>query len=185
VIRRKGVDLLAESFVRLALRHHDLWLIIAGPQRKADNSEIDEEFVRAVRERIDRAGVASRAVWTGMVRDKNALARHYHAADIFVLPTRAEGLGNVLIEAAAAGLAAVVTDLPGITDCAISRGETGLFFPPEDIDALTWAIERLVTEPTLRAKMGQAAHAHSKQFGFENYCSLLRAFYLKVAGHSM
>jgi glycosyltransferase involved in cell wall biosynthesis len=123
-------------------------------------------------------------VWTGMVRDKYAVARFYSAADVFVFPTRAEGFGNVLIEAAAAGLPAVVTNLHGITDCAVTDGETGILFPPDDIDALTQAVERLVTDPTLRAKMGQAARAHSKRFGFENYCGHLRSFYLKVAGFS-
>jgi glycosyltransferase involved in cell wall biosynthesis len=119
-----------------------------------------------------------------MLHDRDALARHYSVADIFVFPTRAEGLGNVLIEAAAAGLPAVVTNLPGITDCAVADGETGLLFPPEDTDALTRAIEQLVSDPALRARMSQAARAHSKRFGFEEYCRQLKAFYLKVAGVS-
>jgi glycosyltransferase involved in cell wall biosynthesis len=183
VIRRKGVDLLAESFARLASRHHDLWLVTVGPNSRAESPAIiDDEFVRAARERIDLAGAAPRVVWAGTVRDKNVLSQYYSAADIFVLPTRAEGLGNVLIEAAAAGVPAVATNLPGVTDSVVVDGETGFLFPPGDVDALTQAIERLVTDSALRARMGQAARVQSKRFGFEEYCRQLKAFYLKVAG---
>lgn len=180
VTRRKGVDLLVEGFARLALRHHDLWLIIAGQQSKMESPGVDEEYVRSLRDRIDRAGVASRVVWTGMLRDKSVVAQHYSAADIFVFPTRAEGMPNVLIEATAAGLPTVATCLPGITDYAVRDGETGLLFPPEDVDAMARAIEQLISDPTLRAKMGQAARARSKRFGFEDYCRQLKAFYLEV-----
>ena len=176
VDRRKGIDLLAECFTRLAVRHHSLWLIAVGPPG------YDHEFVRSVRERIDRAGVATRVVWTGMLRDKSVVAQHYSAADIFVFPTRAEGMPNVLIEATAAGLPTVATCLPGVTDYAVKDRETGLLFPPDDVDAMARAIEQLISDPTLRAKMGQAARAHSKRFGFEEYCRQLKAFYLLVAG---
>jgi len=182
VIRRKGVDLLAECFARLAPRRDDLWLVILGPNSGALSD--GETFVQAVRTTIARAGVAPRVVWTGMVRDKNVLVRYYSAADIFVLPTRAEGLANVLIEASAAGLPIVATDLRGITDVPVADGETGFLTPVEDVDALTQAVERLITDPALRAKMGQSGRAHSKQFGFEDYCRKLKTFYLNVAGSS-
>jgi glycogen(starch) synthase len=153
-----------------------------GPRSKADDPDIDEAFVREVRERLARAGVAARVVWTGTVRDKKALAECYSAADVFVFPTRAEGMPNVLCEAMTAGLPVAATYLRGITDFAVTDGETGLLFPPEDVDALTQVVERLVADPVLRAKMGKAARAHSKRFGFEEYCRDLKAFYLKVAG---
>jgi glycosyltransferase involved in cell wall biosynthesis len=181
VIRRKGVDLLAECFARLALKRHDLWLIIVGPNNRAEARSYDEAFGEAIGKRIDRAGAASRVIWTGTVRDKCVLAQYYSAADIFVFPTRAEGLANVLIEAAAAGLPAVVTNLQGITDTVVVDGETGFLFPAEDIDALTLAVEQLVSDPTLRTRMAQAARAQSKRFGFEDYCRHLKAFYLEVA----
>ncbi len=182
VIRRKGIDLLTESFVRLASPHPDLWLVIAGSHTRADLPVIDEEFVRTERERMDSAGVASRVVWTGTLRDKDLLSRYYSAADIFVFPTRAEGLPNVLIEATAAGIPVVATSLPGCTDYVVKEGETGFLFPPEDVDALTQAVERLVSDTALRAKMGQTARSHSQRFGFDEYRRQLKAFYLKVAG---
>lgn len=184
VIDRKGADLLAEGFARLALRHGDLRLVLVGPQSKADDPGVDEDFVRSVREKISRAGVTSRVIWAGVVRDKHALARYYLISDIFVFPTRAEGLPNVLIEAAAAGLPIVATKLPGCTDYVVADGETGFLFSPEDIDAMTRALERLITDPVLRATMSRAACERSKRFGFEDYCRNLKALYVKVTGSS-
>jgi len=181
VIKRKGVDLLAESFARLSARHHDLWLVVVGPNSRAENLNYDEELGRAVRGTIDGAWAASRAIWTGTVSDKDVLARYYSVADIFVFPTRSEGLGNVLIEAVTAGLPVVATNLPGCTDYVVADGESGYLFPPENVDALTQAVERLVADPVLRARMGQAARAGSKRFGFGDYCRQLKAFYLSVA----
>jgi glycosyltransferase involved in cell wall biosynthesis len=181
-IQRKGVELLVESYCRLASRHRSLWLVVVGPQSKVEDPDIDEAFVDSLRVLIAGTEAASRVVWVGMVRDKGVVAQYYSAADVFVFPTRAEGLGNVLIEAAAAGLPAVATNLPGVTDSVVTEGETGFLFPPEDVDALTQATERLVTDPDLRARMGLAARAQSKRFGFEDYCRHLKAFYLKTAG---
>jgi glycosyltransferase involved in cell wall biosynthesis len=181
VIHRKGVDLLAESFARLAERHRDLWLIVVGPNSRTEAASYDEVLAQTVKRTIDRVDAYSRVIWTGTVRDKNVLARCYSAADIFVFPTRAEGLANVLIEASAAGLPTVATDLRGVTDVPVADGETGFLVPPEDIDALTQAIEQLVTDPSLRTKMGRAARERSKRFGFEDYCRRLKAFYLQVA----
>jgi glycosyltransferase involved in cell wall biosynthesis len=185
VIRRKGVDLLAEGYARLAARNHNLWLVIVGPCSRTEACSYDEAFVDAIRKRIERAGATSRVVWTGTVHDRAALAEYYSAADILVLPTRAEGLGNVLIEAASAGLPAVATNLPGVTDVVIADGETGLLFPLEDPDALTEAVGRLVSDPVLRGTMGRAARAQSRRFGFEEYCRRLKAFYLQVAGSAI
>jgi glycosyltransferase involved in cell wall biosynthesis len=156
VIDRKGFDLLAEGYTRLAARHRDLWLTIVGAQSRAEDPGVDEDFVRAARERIDRAGVASRAVWAGMLRDKDAIAGYYSAADIFVLPTRAEGLPNVLIEATAAGLPVVATNLSGCTDHVVVDGETGFLVSPGDVGAAAEAICRLVADPALRSRMGEA-----------------------------
>jgi glycosyltransferase involved in cell wall biosynthesis len=181
VIERKGVDLLAECYARLASRHQDLWMIVVGPKSRAESQSYDERFVRGIRERMSNNAAASRVIWTGTVSDKDALARYYSAADIFVFPTRAEGMPNVVCEAMTSGLPVVATNLQGITDFVIEDGKTGFLFPPEDIDALTEVVERLVLDPTLRAKMGQTARESSRRFGFEEYCTRLKAFYLKVA----
>ena len=78
------------------------------------------------------------------------------AADIAVLPSEREGLPRFLLEAAAAGLPSIATDVPGNRDV-IDHEVTGLLVPPHDPKALCTAITRLASDPALRQRMGAAA----------------------------
>jgi glycosyltransferase involved in cell wall biosynthesis len=75
--------------------------------------------------------------------------------DLFVLPTVREGLGNVLLEAAAMGLATVTTTATGARDATVP-GTTGFQVPPRDAIALEGAIRSLVADADLRRRMGMA-----------------------------
>lgn len=80
----------------------------------------------------------------------------WHAADIFVMPTRNEAFGLVFQEAAAAGLPAIGTRLNAIPEI-IDDGATGLLVTPGDIDGIAGAIDRLISSPEMRCAMGTAA----------------------------
>jgi teichuronic acid biosynthesis glycosyltransferase TuaC len=180
-IRRKGLDILVESYIRVAECHPRTWLVLVGPCSEADSGVgFDLSYVDGQRRRLHESHLSDRVVWAGMVTDKHELVGYYNAADIFVLPTRAEGLSNVLIEAAAAGLPAVATNLPGITDTVVADGESGFLVPPDDVGATTRAIERLISDPSLRATMSASARARSRLFAFDRYCNSLKDFYLQV-----
>ena len=77
-------------------------------------------------------------------------------AHIICLPSYREGFPKTLIEAAAAGLPIVTSDVPGCRD-AVRAGETALLVPPRDAQALAEAIARLCRDPDLRASMGVRA----------------------------
>jgi glycosyltransferase involved in cell wall biosynthesis len=79
----------------------------------------------------------------------------FRQADIVVLPSYREGLPKVLAEAAAAQCAVVTTDVPGCRD-AIIPGVTGLLVAPGDTDSLVTALEHLLSDADLRARMGAA-----------------------------
>ena len=79
-------------------------------------------------------------------------------AGLLVLPSRAEGFGLVLIEAMAAGVPVVATDVPGIRDV-VRHDLTGLLVPPDDPAALAAAIDRAVTDDALRRQLVAAARA--------------------------
>jgi glycosyltransferase involved in cell wall biosynthesis len=152
-----------------------------GPCNRAEaGAGFDTSYVDEQRRRLHEAHLSDRVVWAGMVTDKHELVGYYSAADVFVLPTRAEGLSNVLIEATAAGLPAVATNLPGITDTVVADGETGFLVPIGDVDAMARAVERLISDPSLRATMSTAARVRSRLFGFDEYCRRLKDFYLDV-----
>jgi glycosyltransferase involved in cell wall biosynthesis len=88
----------------------------------------------------------------------------------------------VLIEAAAAGLPVVATNLPGITDAVVADGESGFLIPMDDVGAIARAVERLISDPSLSATIGASARVRSRLFGFESYCRSLKDFYLHVMG---
>ena len=105
-------------------------------------------------------GIAPRITWFGALTQPDVLAR-YRAADVFVLSSRVagdgdrDGLPNVLMEAQSQGLPCVATAVSGIPEL-IEDGVTGLLVPPRDRAALAAAIARLVADPALRARLGDA-----------------------------
>jgi glycosyltransferase involved in cell wall biosynthesis len=84
------------------------------------------------------------------------LARLYDQAAVVVFPSRREGLPVALLEAMAHACPIVATDVGGIPQL-IEHGQTGLLVPPRDPNALRTAIERLLAEPALARRLGQAA----------------------------
>lgn len=74
-------------------------------------------------------------------------------ADVVCLPSYREGVPKVLIEAAAAGRAIVATDVPGCREI-VRHEQNGLLVPPRDVPSLAAALERLLGDPALRARMG-------------------------------
>ena len=77
-----------------------------------------------------------------------------NAAHVIVLPSYGEGLPKALLEAAAAGLPIVATDVPGCRE-AVRDEDNGLLVPARDSDALGVALQRLLERPDLRAAMGE------------------------------
>jgi glycosyltransferase involved in cell wall biosynthesis len=86
------------------------------------------------------------------------LLRLFAAADLFVLPSNAECLAVVLMEATAAGLPIITTDVGALAE-AVSLPYSGLVVPPGDPAALRGALEALVNDPDRRLQMGRAGHA--------------------------
>ena len=94
----------------------------------------------------------------GLPHGSAELRALFAAADVFVLPTLADTLGVVLIEALAAGLPVVTTRVGGLTDV-VGHGVTGLLTEPGDIAGLTEALGRLAADRELRLRLGAAARA--------------------------
>jgi glycosyltransferase involved in cell wall biosynthesis len=78
------------------------------------------------------------------------------AFDVFAQPSLSEGLSIALLEASATGLAIVATDVGGNREI-VGDGETGLLVPSGDVDALTAALDRMLSGADLRARFGAAA----------------------------
>jgi glycosyltransferase involved in cell wall biosynthesis len=88
--------------------------------------------------------------------EQNNVAKFLFSADVFVLPSRSEGLPMALLEAMSAGLPVIATRLEGLGEVVL-EGVHGLFAPVDDSDALAHVILQLLRDPNLRVRMGAAA----------------------------
>ena len=117
-----------------------------------------------------------------LVGFRNDIAAQYAAANIVCLPSYREGLPKSLVEAAACGRAVVTTDVPGCRD-AITPDVTGLLVPVKDATALADAIQKLIEEPALRKRMGQAGRALAEEaFAIEKIVEQHMEIYREMLG---
>jgi glycosyltransferase involved in cell wall biosynthesis len=102
------------------------------------------------------------------------------SSQIFALATRSEALPRSVLEAMRAGLPVVASDVGGVSE-AVEQGSTGLLVPPEDPQALAAALDSLLTDAHLRARMGLAArHAFERQFRLEQTVENTLAVYRAI-----
>jgi rhamnosyl/mannosyltransferase len=115
-----------------------------------------------LREIAQANGVAARTTWEHP-REDSELSAYYRAADVFCLPSVAnsEAFGLVQIEAHAAGTPAISTNLPTSVPYANLDGVTGLTVPVGDVGALASALNRLLGDDELRARLGEQACARA------------------------
>lgn len=100
----------------------------------------------------------TRAIFHGRLPHES-LPHIFEAADAFVLSSHYEGHPKSLLEAMAAGLPVIGTDVPGISEC-IDDGTTGLLCPPT-VEGLRAAITKLAQDRDLRTRLGEAARSHA------------------------
>lgn len=142
--RQKGFDLLLEAFARAAPAMPGATLTIFG--EGAERAALEAQ-IRAL-------GLRDRVRLPGVTECPGAWLE---AGDVFVLSSRFEGFPNVLVEALAGGLPAVAFDCPWGPSSILTDGKDGLLVPPQDVEALASALERLVTDAELRAALSAAA----------------------------
>jgi glycosyltransferase involved in cell wall biosynthesis len=145
VVPVKGHELLVEAMAVLARRGLDARLTIVG-----DGPELPR--LRAL---ADRLGVRERVEFAGAV-GQDEIRDFYARADVFALPSFAEGLPVVLMEALATGLPVVTSRITGIPEL-VDEGVSGLLAAPGDVSGLTDALARMIeTPPERRGEMGRA-----------------------------
>ncbi len=144
----KGLHLLFEAFQRVA-RSSSAHLMIAG------DGPLRSDLERQIR----GTPLGQRVHLLGPRRDVPDLLR---AADLFVFPSRTEGLPNALLEAMACGLPIVTTDVPGCRDL-ICDQINGLVVPYDDVAALAPAMQAQLTDRASASRMAQAARSSVEQ----------------------
>jgi glycosyltransferase involved in cell wall biosynthesis len=145
LVAEKGIlDLLAAAKIILPRRPETKFLIV-GP--------VDRDKADALTPDIAREyGVAEACVFTGLREDTPEL---YALMDVFALPSYREGFPRSPMEASAAGVPSVVTNVRGCRE-AVRQGENGLLVPPAEPQALADAILQLLDQPDAARAMGGA-----------------------------
>lgn len=105
------------------------------------------------------------------------LFTEYAKAEIFVGLSRSEALGNVFLEAQAAGCAVLASRVGGIPEIVLDT-ETGLLVSPDDIDAAATELRLLLTDTSLRAKLAIAGKKHAQQYGWDDIANRYRQIYV-------
>ena len=144
----KGVEVLIDAMAQC-----EGTLLLAG----------DGPLEPALRERVAARGLTERVQFLGRIPDAD-LPAVYHSADLFVLPSIAftETFGVVQVEAMAAGLPVISTNLPTGVPWVNQDGITGLTVAPGDADALAVAIRRLSGDPLERKRLARGASARAQ-----------------------
>jgi glycosyltransferase involved in cell wall biosynthesis len=110
-------------------------------------------YALEVEARVARLGLADAVRWVGFIADRDVL---YGSLDIVAAPALDEPFGLTVAEGGAYGLP-VVAARSGAFPEIVEDGVTGLFFEPGDADGLAHALRRLIDDPALRSRLGQAA----------------------------
>lgn len=151
---QKGFDILLRAFAKLHTSHPSWTLSIFG---QGDDQDELENLAKEL-------GIADRVIFPGKVDNLPAHLRH---ADLFALPSRFEGFPNVLLEAMASGLPCIAADCPSGPAEIITHEQNGLLIPPDNPTALTEALDRLISDETLRTALGQQATKVVDRFSLE------------------
>lgn len=152
-IRRvKGHDILIKAASQVVACFPKVSFSIAG-------EPLESDYLRELKALVEDLNLRESFHFIGGVRDVH---KHLSEAEIFVLPSRSEGFSNAIVEAMAASLPVVATDVGGNAE-AVKDGITGFIVQPENPGALSAAIIRLLSDPSHARAMGDAGRSRAEE----------------------
>lgn len=141
----KGATLLVDAFGRVRERHPGATLTIVGDGHARQSLKVQARELG-----LDAAFLG--------FQPQDAVAKCLQEADILALPSFAEGVPVVLMEAMASGIPVIASRIAGIPEL-VEDGVSGFVIPPGDIETLTNRLDALLSDPPLRIRMGEAGRA--------------------------
>ena len=175
VSHRKGFDVLGQALSRLQADHPNWKLLVIGPHTPEENHNIVPADITAVKAPLEGN---PHVRYMGRINEWPRVAELVAAGDVFVFPSRREGIGQAPMQGMAAGLPVVIARLPGITDQASIEEETGYYVTPGSVDELADAMAKLGANAALRRQMGEKARQRILEaFGWQAYLDRWEALY--------
>jgi glycosyltransferase involved in cell wall biosynthesis len=170
ISKRKGIDSLNDASYDLFFRHPKLAILVVGPDGG------DAEFAAQMREEAASSDFADRYIFTGPRTDIPNLLL---GSDIFVLPTQADAQPLSVIEAMAAGLPIVTTDVGDIPSMLL-EGSIGFILPAEDPQSLQVGIEKILDVPEVKDRYVEGTLKRAQDFSYEHALEIVKAELLKL-----
>ena len=165
--RQKGYDHLIQAMPMVQAAFPTVTLLILGEGDEENNLK---KLARSLE-------LTDRIQFMGLRPDVD---RILHCIDLFVLPSRWEGLPNVVLEAMAAGKPVVATEVGGIPELVV-HGVTGVIVPPQDVHALAEAIKALLSDEPRALTMGAAGRERvQRHFGIDAMIAKTEALYQEL-----
>ena len=143
LVHKNGVDILIDAIAKVRELIPDIQCWVLGDGEEKNNLAL----------RVTRYALQDNVKFFGTIPYEK-IAEYLAQADIFVRPSRSEGLGTAFLDAMAAGVPIIGTPVGGIPDF-LKDGETGLFVRPDDADDLAGKIEHLMKDGALRVLLAE------------------------------
>jgi glycosyltransferase involved in cell wall biosynthesis len=143
---KKGLSSLVRAYAQVN-KIHPTHLLIVGQVRPGEDQQIVDEF--------QASNPDSRIIITGYI-SPNDLPAYYSLMDVFVHPSLRDGMPNALLEAMACERPVIASPVGGMLDV-VKDGETGIFVPVNDSNALARAIDNVLNKAELQSHLGKAA----------------------------
>lgn len=163
LVEKKGVSYLISAMPSVVHKFPDCKLVIVG----------DGIEKKSLMQQVVSLGLSKNVIFTGSVQNSE-LPAYYRASDVFILPSivakggDTEGLGVVLLEAIAAGIPVIASNVGGIPDIVINQ-RTGILVDQKDAGQLSAAIEKLLGSHQLARNLSRSARAHVvKNFSWDS-----------------
>jgi len=161
IVKRKGVDLLVEAWTEVQEQHPDACLLLVGEDsfgEKDVNKDKLQNYVKNLKKIIAKND--SKIIFTGI---KNNVEEYLQCSNIFVLPSRKEGFGNVILEAMACGLPVVVTYMDGVSSETVTPDLNGYIV--HNVRELSDSMLKLWDDTSLAKQMGR----EGRQIAIEDF----------------
>lgn len=169
----KGLDVAVGALARLGRPDAEL-VVVGGPSGAEGDAELARVLALA-----DQLGVRHRIRFVAP-QPHHLLSTYYRAADVVLVPSRSESFGLVALEAAACGVPVVAAAVGGLRTL-VQHGRTGLLVGERDPESFAAAARSLLDQPSLAARLGQAAAVRAEGYTWSTAAARLRRVYADLA----
>ena len=177
IMARKGSDLLVEAFSRLARVRHNAHLVFVGPT-PAGSEAHHHGFRDRLARLVEQSGAAGKIHFVGL---SDEVPDYLRAADVFVLPSKSEGLPNSVIEAMACRTPVVITPFEGLCDD-LGKADSEYLLADFDPSSLASVLQRLIEDkPLAEAMAGRGQELIHRSMSLEASVARYAELYAELA----